>query len=91
MKKVEKKMLEAGFELLTMYGSMPFSSLVLLRLRHSTTTRYRKNTKSLFNTPGGLPYHLLFTDLKYLMPNLFKSCAQGLCKLKKTAIIVRIG
>ena len=73
MKKVEKKMFEAGFELLTMYGSMPFSSLVLLRLRHSTTTRDRRNTKSLNNTPGGLYYHLLFTDLKYLRPNVVKS------------------
>ena len=52
MKKIEKKMFEVGFELLTMYGSIPFSSLVLLQLRHSTTNSYRRNTKTLNNTIG---------------------------------------
>ena len=51
--------------------------------RHSTTTSYRRSTKSLNNTTWGLLHHLQFTDLQYLNSNPLKTAPQFWCMLKK--------
>ena len=54
---------------------------------HSTTTSYRRNTKSLNGTPWGPLSNLQFTDLNYLNKNHVKSSVQFWCRLKKNANI----
>ena len=51
-------------------------SLVLIRLRHSTTIHHRMSTKCSKNTVQGLLHRLQLTDFKYLISNSSKNAPE---------------